>query len=102
MFSAKKWIFSQFLSATILPPVARVSAPSTTPSLKIIPTIVVPVFVSFGFLNPFCNKNSLLILAKRMESKNLEKFIGFDYNWIEVTCNDIAYIRKCRKNLLKL
>jgi hypothetical protein len=32
MFGAIKWIFSQFLSATIGPSVALVSAPRTTPS----------------------------------------------------------------------
>jgi hypothetical protein len=40
--------FSQFLSMTISPPVARVSAPSTTPSLNKHPTMVVPVLVAFG------------------------------------------------------
>jgi hypothetical protein len=33
MLGAMKWIFSQFLSATVDPDVERVSAPSTTPSL---------------------------------------------------------------------
>ena len=36
-----KLTFSQFLSATSEPPVARVSAPSTMPSLQTTPTIVV-------------------------------------------------------------
>jgi hypothetical protein len=35
--------FSQFLSHTIVPSVARVSAPSTTPPVKTAPQIVVPV-----------------------------------------------------------
>ena len=60
MFLAKKWIFSQFLSATIGPSVARVSAPRTTPSLKMMPTIVVPVFIDFGSLKPFLINISLL------------------------------------------
>lgn len=34
MLGAMKWIFSQFLSATVLPEVERVSAASTTPSCK--------------------------------------------------------------------
>lgn len=60
MFLAKKWIFSQFLSATIGPSVALVSAPRTTPSLKMMPTIVVPVFIDFGSLKPFLINISLL------------------------------------------
>ncbi len=32
MLGAMKWIFSQFLSATVVSDVERVSAPSTTPS----------------------------------------------------------------------
>jgi len=40
--------FSQFLSATMSPSVARVSAPRTMPSLKRQPTIVVPVLVALG------------------------------------------------------
>lgn len=35
MLGAMKWIFSQFLSPTIDPPVARVSAANTTPSYSI-------------------------------------------------------------------
>jgi hypothetical protein len=34
MLGAMKWIFSQFLSATVEPAVDRVSAPRTTPSWK--------------------------------------------------------------------
>jgi len=45
--------FSQFLSATIGPSVARVSAPKTIPSLNKHPTIVVPVLVAFGRGSPF-------------------------------------------------
>eukprot|EP00042_Codosiga_hollandica_P046987 m.503396 g.503396 ORF g.503396 m.503396 type:complete len:153 (+) comp57346_c0_seq9:751-1209(+) len=37
------------------PSVARVSAPSTTPSLKITPTMVVPVLTGFGALRPVCS-----------------------------------------------
>jgi len=40
--------FSQFLSATMSPSVARVSAPRMIPSLKRQPTMVVPVLVAFG------------------------------------------------------
>ena len=40
--------FSQFLSATMGPSVARVSAPKMMPSLKRHPTIVVPVLVALG------------------------------------------------------
>ena len=39
----------QSKSATIGPSVARVSAPNTTPSLNIVPTIVVPVFLYLCF-----------------------------------------------------
>ena len=45
--------FSQFLSATISPAVALVSAPRTIPSLNKHPTIVVPVLVAFGKGSPF-------------------------------------------------
>lgn len=40
--------FSQFLSATMSPSVARVSAPRMIPSLKRQPTMVVPVLVALG------------------------------------------------------
>ena len=41
--------------------VALVSAPNTTPSLKTIPAIVVPVFLALGtFKPPFFIKNSFL------------------------------------------
>ena len=40
--------FSQFLSATMGPSVARVSAPRIMPSLNKHPTIVVPVLVALG------------------------------------------------------
>ena len=60
MFLAKKWIFSQFLSATIGPSVALVSAPKMTPSLKVIPTIVVPVLMAFGVIYPCCSSAALL------------------------------------------
>lgn len=70
MFLAKKWIFSQFLSATIGPSVARVSAPRTTPSLKIIPTIVVPVLIAFGSLKPFFISISLLNIEIKHKKKS--------------------------------
>lgn len=40
MLSAMKWIFSQFLSATVEPAVERVSAPRTTPSCDGCRTVV--------------------------------------------------------------
>jgi hypothetical protein len=52
--------FSQFLSATIGPAVARVSAPRTIPSLKRQPTIVVPVLVAFGIFTPLLSRKALL------------------------------------------
>jgi len=52
--------FSQFLSATIGPSVARVSAPRTSPSLKRHPTIVVPVLVALGNGRPFSVKKLFL------------------------------------------
>lgn len=52
--------FSQFLSATIGPSVARVSAPRTIPSLNRHPTIVVPVLVAFGGLTPLFCRNEFL------------------------------------------
>ena len=48
--------FSQFLSATMGPSVARVSAPRTIPSLKRQPTMVVPVLVALGSLIPLSFK----------------------------------------------
>jgi len=55
--------FSQFLSATIGPSVARVSAPRTIPSLKRHPTIVVPVLVALASWIPlFWRKLFLTIL----------------------------------------
>jgi hypothetical protein len=42
----------QFLLATMLPPVERVSAPSTTPSLNTTALIVVPVFVTYRIEHP--------------------------------------------------
>ena len=52
--------FLQFLSATMGPPVALVSAPSTTPSLNTTPQMVVPVFTVFGAAKPLLAKNSFL------------------------------------------
>lgn len=75
MFLAKKWIFSQFLSATIGPSVARVSAPRTTPSLKMIPTIVVPVLIAFGGANPFFSKAAFLQISIWF----LANFVNFVY-----------------------
>ena len=68
--------FSQFLSATMSPSVARVSAPKTIPSLKRQPTMVVPVLVAFGrgmprsarklFLSKGFRDESLGYLGQRM------------------------------------
>ena len=52
--------FSQFLSATMGPSVALVSAPRTMPSLKRHPTMVVPVLVALGNGRPFSTKNAFL------------------------------------------
>lgn len=52
--------FSQFLSATMGPSVARVSAPSTIPSLKRHPTMVVPVLVALGRGRPRWERKSFL------------------------------------------
>lgn len=60
MFLARKWIFSQFLDATIGPSVARVSAPNITPSLKTMPQIVVPVLIAVGQTKPFRSSMALL------------------------------------------
>lgn len=55
----------QFLSATIGPSVARVSAPRITPFLKMIPTIVVPVLIVFGARKPpFINASFRLQFSK--------------------------------------
>lgn len=53
--------FSQFLSATMGPSVARVSAPRTIPSLKRHPTIVVPVLVALGNGRPLPVKKLFLV-----------------------------------------
>ena len=50
MLGASLCNFSQFLSATMLPAVALVSAAKMTASLQINPTMVVPVFVNNGYL----------------------------------------------------
>jgi hypothetical protein len=54
--------FSQFLSATMGPSVARVSAPRITPSLNRQPTMVVPVLVATGCTIPFSARCLFLIL----------------------------------------
>jgi len=52
----------QFLSATMSPPVDLVSAPTTTPSLKIAPQIVVPVFVVLGVvMEPLLIRKAFLL-----------------------------------------
>ena len=78
MLGANGWIFMQFLSATMLPPVDLVSAPTTTPSLKMAPQMVVPVLVVLGadtlplliknaFLERNKNVNQYLILSYRVK-----------------------------------
>src|SRR5258706_9299317 len=57
--------FSQFLSATIGPLVARVSAPRTMPSWKRQPTMVVPVLVALGTATPFASRNSLRMVFEK-------------------------------------
>ena len=52
--------FSQFLSATIGPSVALVSAPNTIPSLNRHPTMVVPVLVALGRGMPFSARKLFL------------------------------------------
>ena len=65
IFGAKGWIFWQFLSATTSPPVALVSAPTTTPPLKTTPQMVVPVLVNFGCFKLVClAKNEFLKVCK--------------------------------------
>ena len=57
--------FSQFLSATIGPLVARVSAPRTMPSSKRQPTMVVPVLVALGTATPLASRNSLRMVFEK-------------------------------------
>ena len=61
----------QFLSATISPPVALVSAPTTTPPLKTAPQMVVPVLVIFGNFK-------LVLLAKNafLKMMQINRFIA--------------------------
>ena len=60
--------FSQFLSATIGPSVARVSAPRMIPSLNKHPTMVVPVLVAFGRGMPLFSRKLLLETAFSMKA----------------------------------
>ena len=60
MRGANRCSFSQFLSATMLPAVARVSAAMTTPPANLQPTIVVPVDVAVGVPNPLALRNWFL------------------------------------------
>lgn len=57
---ANRCNFSQFLSATIDPAVALVSAAMMTPPLNLHPTMVVPVDVAVGCVPPFLVKNWFL------------------------------------------
>lgn len=61
--------FSQFLSATMGPSVARVSAPRTMPSLNTHPTMVVPVLVALGKGTPLLRRKLFL---ERHEKHNQE------------------------------
>lgn len=63
--------FSQFLSATIGPSVALVSAPSTIPSLNRHPTMVVPVLVAFGSGIPFSAKKLFLEVFEKSKPGGL-------------------------------
>jgi hypothetical protein len=49
----------------MVPAVARVSAPRITPFLNLTPTMVVPVDVCFGSLNPFCVNERFLFVNTR-------------------------------------
>lgn len=60
--------------------VALVSAPKTTPSLKMTPTMVVPVLVAFGKGKPFFTSSAFLkvrlgcydkAISRYLEKKNL-------------------------------
>merc|ERR1719264_646422 len=53
--------FSQFLFATMSPPVLLVSAPRTTPSFQITAQMVVPVLDTFGGLKP-CPASMVFLL----------------------------------------
>lgn len=75
--------FSQFLSATIGPSVARVSAPRTTPSLYKHPTIVVPVLVALGGLTPLFSRNSFLCSGMSIGTL-CEPVIGWNVQVIRV------------------
>ena len=59
----------QFLSATIFPSVARESAAIATPSLKMQPQIVVPVFMPAGILAFWTLVSKNLFLAAKSKSK---------------------------------
>ena len=71
IFGAMYWIFSQFLSATIVLACARVSTPRITPSLNLMPTMVVPVEGCRSSLNhvvpsatPCSVQNAPLVIVK--------------------------------------
>ena len=73
--------FSQFLSATMGPSVALVSAPRTMPSLKRHPTMVVPVLVALGNGRPFSAKNVFLhvdLVAKSIQIQLLDYLFVFE------------------------
>lgn len=67
--------FSQFLSATIGPVVARVSAPSTIPSLNRQPTMVVPILVAFGRGSPRVSRNALLDYELKFLDQRADRFV---------------------------
>jgi hypothetical protein len=117
MFGAMKWILEQFLSATIGPEVARVSAPRITPSykgerelagkrkgnwwlltLKMRPAIVVPVFVAFKGAEPWLrpyksNENPMMPGAVRGRAKvmMIEEARPIDNEgWVEARKGEIV------------
>ena len=118
MFGARKWIFAQFLSATVSPFVDRVSAPRTTPEEKTTPQIVVPVFFIVlvclgGSLNspcsiwkPLLRKSddictrvvfrtlwSTPMFTLQLVSRSLNCIIEITFAKMDVTCNIIqSYI----------
>ena len=63
-YMSSEHTFSQFLSATIGPSVARVSAPKIIPSLKRHPTMVVPVLVALGRGIPRSVRKVFLIASR--------------------------------------
>lgn len=77
------------------PSVARVSAPSTMPSLNKHPTIVVPVLVAFGRGTPRCSRK--LFLASALDSAQfLRSRSNIPYSVREVKACPTVY--RCRRH----